>query len=147
MSPCLLVLRMLFLPLCVAMHKTFGDFIRDLIEVYGDDIVVKIKSRSSLLDNLIIAFDRLCSTRTKLIPDKCVFRVSVEKLLGFLVLHRGIEAYPEKIKAIEVMRPPTHIKDFQKLKGCLAALSQFISRLAEHALLFFKLLQKSRPFV
>jgi hypothetical protein len=35
-----------------AMHKTFGDPIRDLVEVYVDDIVVKVKSRASLLDNL-----------------------------------------------------------------------------------------------
>jgi hypothetical protein len=35
-----------------AMHKTFGDLIRDLIEVYVNDIVVKIKSCASLLDNL-----------------------------------------------------------------------------------------------
>jgi hypothetical protein len=48
---------------------------------------------------------------------------------------------------IEVMRLPAHIKDVQKLMGCLAALSQFISRLAECALTFFKLLWKSRPFV
>jgi hypothetical protein len=34
------------------MHKTFNDLIRDLIEVYVDDIVVKFKSRASLLDNL-----------------------------------------------------------------------------------------------
>jgi hypothetical protein len=27
-----------------AMHKTFDDIIRDLIEVYVDDIIVKIKS-------------------------------------------------------------------------------------------------------
>jgi hypothetical protein len=36
-----------------AMHKTFEDLIRDLIEVYVDDIVVKIKSHSSLLDKLV----------------------------------------------------------------------------------------------
>jgi hypothetical protein len=35
-----------------AMHNTFSDHIRDLVEVYVDDIVVKIKSRSSILDNL-----------------------------------------------------------------------------------------------
>jgi hypothetical protein len=35
-----------------AMHKTFGGLIRDLVEVYVDDIIVKIKSHSSLLDNL-----------------------------------------------------------------------------------------------
>jgi hypothetical protein len=48
---------------------------------------------------------------------------------------------------IEAMRPPAHIKDVQKLTGCLATLSQFISRLTERALPFFKLLRKSRPFV
>jgi hypothetical protein len=42
-----------------AMHKTFGDLIRNLIEVYVDDIIVKIKSRASLLDNLAHVFDRL----------------------------------------------------------------------------------------
>jgi hypothetical protein len=68
-----------------AMHKTFRDLIRDLLEVYVDDIVVKIKSRVSLLDNLALVFDRLCSTCTKLNPDKCVFRVTMGKLLGFLL--------------------------------------------------------------
>jgi hypothetical protein len=44
------------------------------------------------------------------------------------------------------MRPPAQIKDVQKLTGSLAALSHFISRLAERALPFFKLLRKSGPF-
>jgi hypothetical protein len=79
-------------------------------------------------------------------PDKCVFGVSAGKLLGFLVSHRGIEVNPEKIKAIETMRPPARIKDVQKLTGSLAALSRFISRLDERALPFFKLLRKSEPF-
>jgi hypothetical protein len=86
-----------------AMHKTFGDLIRDLVEVYVDDIIVKIKSHSSLLDNLAIDFDRLCSMRTMLNPDKYVFGVSDRKLLDFLISYRGIEANIEKIKAIEEM--------------------------------------------
>jgi hypothetical protein len=130
-----------------AMHKTFGDLIRDLIEVYVDGIVVKVKSSASLLDNLALVFDRLRLTRTKLNPDKCVFRVTAGKLLGFLVLCWGIEANPEKIRTIKAMRSPAHIKDVQKLVGCLAALSRFISRLAEWALPFFKLLRKFGPFV
>jgi hypothetical protein len=44
------------------------------------------------------------------------------------------------------MRPPTRVKDIQKLTGSLAALSRFISRLVERALPFFKLLRKSGPF-
>jgi hypothetical protein len=130
-----------------AMHKTFSDLIRDLVEVYVNDIIVTIKSSASLLDNLALIFDRLCLTRTKLNPDKCVFGVTAGKLLGFLVSCRGIEANQEKIRAIKVMCPPARIKDVQKLTGCLAALSRFISRLAEWALPFFKLLSKYGPFV
>jgi hypothetical protein len=129
------------------MHKTLGDPIRDLVEVYVDDIIVKIKSCASLLDNLRLVFNRLRSTRTKLNMDKCVFGVTTCKLLSFLVSCQGIEANPEKIKTIKAMWPTAHIKDVQELTGCLAALSRFITRLAERALPFFKLSWKSRPFL
>jgi hypothetical protein len=128
------------------MNKTFGDLIRNKVEVYVNDIVVKTKEGSTLLEDLALVFDRLRTTRMKLNPEKCVFGVSAEKLLGFLVSHRGIEANPANIKAIEAMRLPDCIKDVQKLTGCLAALSRFISRLAEKALPFFKLLRGSGPF-
>jgi hypothetical protein len=98
------------------------------------------------VEDLALVFGKLWATCTKLNPEKCIFGVSAGKLLGFLVSYRGIEANPEKIKAIEVMRPPTRVKDIQKLTGSLAALSRFISRLVERVLLFFKLLRKSGPF-
>jgi hypothetical protein len=129
-----------------AMSKTFGDLIRDKVEIYVDDIMVKTREGSTIVEDLTLVFGKLRATRTKLNPEKCIFGVSAGKLLGFLVSYRGIEANPEKIKAIEVMRPPAHIKDIQKLTGSLAALSRFISRLAERALSFFKLLRKSGPF-
>jgi hypothetical protein len=129
-----------------AMSKTFGDLIRDRVEVYVDDIMVKTKRGTTLVEDLTLVFDKMRATRTKLNPDKCVFGVSAGKLLGFLVSHRGIEANLEKIKAIETMRPPARIKDVQKLMGSLATLSRFISRLAEGALPFFRLLRKSCPF-
>jgi hypothetical protein len=98
------------------------------------------------VEDLTLVFDKLRVTGTKLKPDKCVFGVSASKLLGFMVSYRGIEANPEKIKAIEAMRLPARIKDVQKLTGSLAALSRFILTLAERALPFFKLLRKFRPF-
>jgi hypothetical protein len=135
------------LPIFVrAMSKTFGDLIRDRVEVYIDDIVVKTKRGSTLVEDLTLVFDKLWATRTKLNPEKCVFGVSTGELLGFLVSHRRIEANLEKIKATEIMRPPARVNDVQKLTGSLAALSRFISRLTERALPFFKLLQKSGPF-
>jgi hypothetical protein len=129
-----------------AMSKTLGYLIRDKVEIYVDDIVVKTREGSTIVEDLTLVFGKLRATRTKLNPEKCIFGVSVGKLLGFLVSYRGIEANPEKIKAIEVMRPPARIKDIQNLVGSLATLSRFISRLAERALPFFKLLRKSGPF-
>jgi hypothetical protein len=129
-----------------AMSKTFGDLIRDKVEVYVDDIVVKTRRGSTVVEDLTLVFDKLRATRTKLNPEKCIFGVSAGKLLCFLVSYRGIEANPEKIKAIEIMRLPARVKDIQKLAGSLAALSRFISRLAERALPFFTLLRKSGPF-
>src|SRR5579859_4057580 len=129
-----------------AMNFTFGNLTRNMVEVYIDDIVVKTSEGSTLVDDLTLAFDRLRATRTKLNPDKCIFGVSAGKLLGFLVSHRGIEANPDKIRAIEAMKPPARLKDVQKLTGSLAALSRFISRLPERALPFFKLMRGSGPF-
>ena len=45
------------------------------------------------------------------------------------------------------MKPPTYVKDVQKLTGCMAALSHFISRLGEKGLPFFKLLKAQEKFV
>jgi len=75
-----------------------------------------------------------------------VFGVPSGKLLGFIVSSRGIEAYPTKINAIRFMKPPRCKKDLMKLTGCMAALSQFISRLGDKGLPFFKLLRKSDKF-
>jgi hypothetical protein len=43
------------------------------VEVYVDDIVVKTKRGSTLVEDLTLVFDRLRATRTKLNPNMCVF--------------------------------------------------------------------------
>jgi hypothetical protein len=64
-------------------------------------------------------------------------------LLGFIVSKRGIEANPEKVTAITKMGPIRDLKGVQRITGCLAALSHFISRLGEKALPLYRLLKKS----
>jgi hypothetical protein len=85
---------------------TLSNQIGHNVEAYVDDLVVKTHHQDTLLQDLAETYDSLRSTRVKLNPDKCVFSVPVGKLLGFLVSSRGIEANPEKIRAIERMRPP-----------------------------------------
>ena len=45
------------------------------------------------------------------------------------------------------MKPLTYVKDVQKLTGCMAALSHFISHLGEKEFPFFKLLKAQEKFV
>jgi hypothetical protein len=53
--------------------------------------------------------------------------MSSEKLLGYMVSSRGIDANLSKVKAIEKLQPPRTRREIQKLAGIMAALSQFIS--------------------
>jgi hypothetical protein len=112
-----------------------------------DDVVVKTRNSSMLIDDLEETFTFLREYRWKLNPNKCVFGVPSGKLLGFIISHRGIEANPEKISAITSMKAPTCMKDVQKLTGCMEALNRFISKLGERGLPFFKLLKHQEKFV
>src|SRR3954469_10315800 len=109
--------------------------------------MVKSAKGNSLLADLAETFQSLRAYSIRLNPKKCVFGVPAGKLLGFMVFERGIEANPEKIAAIQNMKPPKQLRDIQKLTGCLAALSRFISRLGEKALPLYHLMKKSPIFV
>ena len=74
-----------------------------------------------------------------------MFGVPSSKLLGFFVSHRGIKANPDKINAIEKIQAPRTVKDVKRLMGCVAVLSRFISKSAERALPFFKILKRAGP--
>jgi hypothetical protein len=67
-------------------------------------------------------------------------------LLGNKVSQRGIEANPEKVAALERMGPIRDLKGVQRVLGCLAALSRFISRLVEKGLPLYRLLKKHERF-
>ncbi|KZV47499.1 hypothetical protein F511_33340 [Dorcoceras hygrometricum] len=82
----------------------------------------------------------------KLNPEKCTFGVRGGKFLGFMMSERGIEANPEKIKAILSMKPPKTVKGIQELTGRLAALNLFISRSVDKGLPFFKILRQGKGF-
>ena len=80
------------------------------ISSYVDDIVVQSKLKQEHIEDLHRAFNNLRNAGLKLNPEKCIFGVSKGKLLGCLILARGIEANLEKIDTILNMEPPTSRK-------------------------------------
>ncbi|GJS37933.1 reverse transcriptase domain-containing protein [Tanacetum coccineum] len=64
-----------------------------------------------------------------------------EEKTSHMITKEGIEASPEKVKAIIDMVSPQTIQEVQSLNGKLAALGRFLAKSAEKALLFFKTLK------
>jgi hypothetical protein len=65
-------------------------------------------------------------------------------VLGCLVSTKGIEASPDKIKAILQMQLPQMKKEVQKLASHIAALNRFVVKLARRSLPFFSVLPNSK---
>ena len=117
---------------------------RNLV-AYMDDIVVKTKDKATLVRDLEETFGNLRKINLKLNPENCVFGVPSGKLIVFFVAQRRIEANLDKIRAIEQIEAPRQIKDVRRPTSCVAAMSRFISKSAERALPFFKILKKTGP--
>ena len=93
------------------MNRMFVQQIGRNVQVYVDDMLVKSKREEDHLEDLKETFDTLRSYNLKLNLGKCAFGVTVGKFLGFMVSQRGIEANPDKIRAIMEMAPLRNVKE------------------------------------
>ena len=108
--------------------------------MYVNDMLVKSKEEENHLDDLRKTFNMLRQYNMKLNLSKCL---SLGKFLGFMVSQRGIEANPEKVRAILEMSSPKTVKEVQSLTGRVAALNRFISKAMDKCLIFFKTLKQA----
>ncbi|KOM56132.1 hypothetical protein LR48_Vigan10g202400 [Vigna angularis] len=112
------------------------------MDVYVDDMVIRSNSVEQHLQDLKEVFAQLRRYSMRLNPAKCTFGVPAGKFLGFMLTRRGIEANPDKCKAVLDMPAPRTLREVQRLVGRLTALSRFIPRLAEHIKPILKNLKK-----
>src|SRR6185437_1724580 len=108
----------------------FHDLIGVILEVYIDDIVIKSAGLDHHLADLRLALQTMCRYGLKMNPLKCVFGVSAEKFLGFIVHEKGIEIDRKRIEAMRKVDAPTCKKDLQKFLGKVNFLRRFISNLS-----------------
>ena len=66
--------------------------------------------------------------------------------MGFYLMERGVEANPDKFRTVLKMEPRSSKGRILKLNRMMTVLSRFISRSAQHALPFFRLLRKVANF-
>jgi hypothetical protein len=74
---------------CV-MDLIFHDLLGVILEIYIDDVVVKLAGFNDHIADLRIALERMRSYGLKMNPLKCTFGVSTCKFLGFIVHEHGI---------------------------------------------------------
>ena len=67
------------------MNYIFHDLIGQLVEVYIDDVVVKLAQLETHLADLRRVLERTWLHRLKMNPKKCAFGVVEGQFLGFMV--------------------------------------------------------------
>jgi hypothetical protein len=95
------------------MQACLGEKIGRNIEVYIDDIIVKTRNATMLIDDLRETFDNLDRYKIKLNPKKCFFGVPGGQVLMYFISERGIEANPLKIKVVLDMDLPRNLRQVQ----------------------------------
>nr|KYP34975.1 Retrovirus-related Pol polyprotein from transposon 17.6 [Cajanus cajan] len=100
------------------MDKVFHQQIGRNMEVYVDDMVIKTTSATDHTTDLVEVFAQIKRHNMRLNPEKCVFGIQGGKFLGFMITSRGIEANPEKFKAIIQMQSPQTV-NFRSFKAFL----------------------------
>ncbi|KAF8105130.1 hypothetical protein N665_0162s0009 [Sinapis alba] len=127
-------------------NMMFAEKIGKTMEVYIEDMLVKSLKAEDHISYLQHAFSTLRKYNMKLNTAKCSFGVNSGKFLGYIVTHRGIEANPQQIRAIQTIPSPRNIKEVQKLTKRMAALGRFISRFSDKSHIFFEVLKNPKHF-
>lgn len=79
--------------------------------------------------------------------DKCEFSKRRIKFLGHVISENGVEADPDKTKAIRDLPQPTNVKELQRFNGMVNQLAKFIPELATVNEPLRQLLRKDHAFL
>ncbi|GKB27895.1 reverse transcriptase domain-containing protein [Tanacetum coccineum] len=81
--------------------KAFEKQIGRNLEVYVDDLVIKIRTECEILRDIKETFHNLRNINMKLNSKKCTFGAEEGAFLGHVVSMQGIKACPEKVEAVD----------------------------------------------
>jgi hypothetical protein len=112
-----------------AMNLIFHDLLGVLMEVYIDDVVVKLVGFEEHMSDLKLSLERIKKYGLWMNTLKCAFAVTLRRFLGFIVHEHGIQIDPKKIESIGKIGESVCKKDVQKLLGKINYLHHFISNL------------------
>jgi hypothetical protein len=83
-----------------AMNLIFHDLLKVLMEVYIDDVVVKLVGFKEHMADLKFSLERMKKYELRMNPLKCTFGVTSGRFLGFIVHEHDIQIDLKKIESI-----------------------------------------------
>jgi hypothetical protein len=83
-----------------AMNLIFHDILGIILEIYIDDLVVKLAGLTGHLADLRVIFGRMRKYNLNMNLAKCTFGVSAGKFLVLIVHEQGIEIDPKKVESV-----------------------------------------------
>jgi hypothetical protein len=111
------------------MNLIFHDLLGVLLEIYIDEVVIKLAIFDDHMADLRMAFERMEKYGLRMNPMKCAIGVSADRFLGFIVHQHGIQVDTKKVESIKKIGELTFKKDVQKLLGKVNYLRRFVSNL------------------
>ena len=124
--------------------KIVYDLLGTCVFLYIDDIFVFSKNAADHTRHLQQVFDRLRTAGLRLKPTKCAFGLPEVNILGYVLYKNGIQAAPDKVKAIAQLKPPTTVKQVRSLFGTC---NYYRSSLNQFATITEPLVALTRPNV
>lgn len=115
------------------MNSIFNDLLDVRVSIYMDDIVVYSNgTEADHMQKVRTVLDRLMEHGLHADPDKCVFKAKQIKYLGFIVNSGlGIQADPERVKAILEWEAPTTVSGVRGFLGFVNFYRMFIPNFSD----------------
>jgi hypothetical protein len=114
-----------------ATNLIFHNLLRVLMEVYIDDVVVKLVGFEEHMTDLKLSLEMMKKYGMRINPLKCAFGLTSGRFLGFVVHEHGMQINPKKIESIgKIGELVVCKKDVQKFLSKINYLRRFISNLA-----------------
>ncbi|XP_043867322.1 uncharacterized protein LOC122757821 [Drosophila mojavensis] len=129
-----------------ALDSIIGPEMEPYAFAYLDDIVLVAATLEEHMRVLREVFRRLRETNHRLNPDKCAFFRKSITYLGHVISDRGIHTDPDKIIAVQNLKPPTTVKELRQSVGLASWYRRFVPNFADVVQPMTALLKKGRKW-
>ena len=127
------------------MEQSYGNI--NGVKFISDDIIIYAESEEDLLRLLKVVFDKTRSLGLRLNKSKCIFAQDKIKFFGIEISKKGINADPDKIKAVQNAKAPTTISELRSFLGLCTYVSRFIESFSEKTAVLRELLKQNQKFI